>query len=108
MLFDVYCFDTIDSSDYVLNKTSTRVKKRRRSYFEIAAEIIKASSEPAQLTKIVYDSYINFSLAHKYIDQLVGVGLIEEISETNTYRSTQKGMEFLEVYDKLRRLIMPE
>jgi predicted transcriptional regulator len=107
-LFDVYCFDAIDSSNYVLSKASTRVKKRRRSYFEIAAEIIKASAEPAQLTKIVYDSYINFSIAHRYIDQLVGAGLIEEIPETNTYRSTQKGMEYLEVYDNLKRLIKSE
>ncbi|MDI9643004.1 MAG: winged helix-turn-helix domain-containing protein [Archaeoglobales archaeon] len=77
----------------------------RRSKYEIVSEILKLSNhyEGVNITKIVYSANLNFKNAQKMISELVKSGLLEVLNggEKKRFRTTKKGLEFIEKYDNL-------
>lgn len=77
----------------------------RRSKYEIVSEILKISNVPegANITKIVYSANLNFKNAQQIISELLKNGLLEIVDETGKtrYRTTKKGLEFVDRYDAL-------
>ena len=79
-------------------------RRSRRSNFEIATNIIEASIESARLTDIVYNARLNFSIAHKYLNYLTKVGLLRRYQNSNTFRATEKGLEFIKAFRRVQEL----
>lgn len=77
----------------------------RRSKYEIVSEILKVSnvSEGANITKIVYSANLNFRNAQQIISELLENGLLEAVdgSGKTRYRTTKKGVEFINRYEDL-------
>ncbi|MFN3384726.1 MAG: winged helix-turn-helix domain-containing protein [Archaeoglobaceae archaeon] len=77
----------------------------RRSKYEIVSEILKVSNIPegANVTKIVYSANLNFRNAQQIISELLENGLLEAVdgSGKTRYRTTRKGIEFINRYDAL-------
>jgi predicted transcriptional regulator len=70
----------------------------KRCKEEIIESILEICKEPSGKTKIVYKANLNFDNTTRYIDQLIDAGHLEASGPTQTvYKTTQKGLEFLEV-----------
>jgi predicted transcriptional regulator len=72
------------------------VKYRRR--FEIIANILGAAKEGAKKTRIMYVANLSYTLLEKYLMQTIDVGFIR--LNNNSYEITEKGLMFLEMYEK--------
>ena len=73
-----------------------------RSSFEIIAEILKASKNGAKKTRIMYSCGLSYKFVQKYLELLLETGLL---SVGNCYRTTDKGIGFLNKYRTLELLM---
>jgi len=67
----------------------------RRGSLEIAVEILKVALEGATKTQIMYGANLSYSSLRRYLELLEGIGLLE--NKGRVYRTTDKGLRFLEI-----------
>ena len=70
---------------------------------DIMADILRAASSGAKKTWIVYRANLNFNIFNKYLSQLTENGLLMIRRGSVIYETTEKGLEFLDEYDGLRK-----
>lgn len=80
---------------------------KKRSGYEIMMDILEASMNGANKTKIVYSAYLNFKQANQYIGHLKEVELLRENRNGRKiiYQTTEKGKEVLSKYKDLENVI---
>jgi len=72
-----------------------------RSRTEISAMILESTRTGATKTKIMYNSYLSYTLVKKYLLFLQGNKLIQYEKMTKQYMITEKGLKFLRSYDRI-------
>lgn len=81
-----------------------RSKRQYRSRIEIAANIIEIARNGSRKTRIMYLGNLSFDLLQKYLDMLQNFGLIQIRRDSDlTYIATEKGQQFLEDFNELRK-----
>jgi predicted transcriptional regulator len=70
---------------------------RYRRRFEIMADMLKVAVRGAKKTRIMYSANLSYGLLEKYLVETVRVGFLS--FEDNVYRTTEKGLRFLERYE---------
>lgn len=72
---------------------------------EIIAQILEcANGESVRLTKIMYDSYLSHTITREYIGQLIEKGLIDYTNGERTFKTTEKGLNFLRTHYRVQEL----
>jgi predicted transcriptional regulator len=80
----------------------------KRSKEEIIENILEICKEPSSKTTIVYRANTNFKKADNYLSMLINAGLLEASESARvTYKTTQKGLEFLEHIKTVNALSKP-
>jgi len=92
------------SANAVGNGDVPKLRKSRRSRFEIVAKIIEATLEPAILSDIVYRARLNFSIVHKYTEPLIEAGLLQHNLKTAYYKATELGLEYLKAFHHVKQI----
>lgn len=75
---------------------------RRRSRIEIIGEILSLAANGARKTSIVYRANLNFNLVNRYLNLLIQEGMISLASGSGKYKTTEKGLEFLDALKNLK------
>ena len=74
---------------------------------EIIAQILEsANGNRVRLTKIMYDVYLSHTLTKEYVRLLIKKGLIEYLDGERTFKTSEKGMNFLRIHDRVQGLIV--
>jgi|SRR5579872_4722713 len=85
------------------------MKKIYRSNLEIVYDLVKAARGSKRKTHLMYDSALSFVQLHKYLNILIEQGLInerfEKFENSQVYCVTPKGLEYLDLVDRLLSLI---
>jgi predicted transcriptional regulator len=55
----------------------------------------------ATKTKLMYSAFISFNQLKEYLSLLAENGLIQYEQETHTFRTTEKGIHFLKLQNKI-------
>ncbi|AFU59733.1 hypothetical protein Ngar_c28130 [Candidatus Nitrososphaera gargensis Ga9.2] len=55
-------------------------------------------------TKLMYNTYVSYSKLKQHVNLLILSGLLEYDSIDHVYRTTEKGINFLNTYKQIRRL----
>ena len=76
--------------------------KKRRSYIEICAEILRLAREGAKKTHLVYKANLNFVLLGKYLLRMEKAGLVTY--DRQIVKTTEKGLEYVRGYKKLNNV----
>ncbi len=76
-----------------------------RDRAEIMAQILEAANGGSTKTKIMCSAFINDDQLMNYLGFLTDNGLIDKDSQTNTYKTTEKGLRFIAAYDQARELV---
>jgi predicted transcriptional regulator len=76
------------------------VKYRSRSDI-IGLLLNAANGGRATKTKLMYSAFISFNQLREYLSLLVENGLIQYEEGTHTYRTTEKGIRFLHLQNKI-------
>ncbi len=77
-----------------------------RSRTEIVAMILDAANGGATKTKIMYKSFLSYAQLKEYLTMLIENALLEyEDGLLNIYRTTEKGLRLLKIYNQIEEII---
>ena len=72
-----------------------------RSRTDITGLILEAANGGATKTKIMYKAYLSFAQLREYLAMLLEKGLLECEEGRTIYRTTEKGMRLLQMYNQI-------
>lgn len=76
-----------------------------RSRTDIVAEILRASLDGANKTKIMYRAFLSYVQLESYLETLIMNGLLEYDQGSGIYLTSAKGKQFLKTFDALNDFI---
>ena len=78
-----------------------------RSKTEIVAHILQAANGRNDITKtrIMYRTFLTYWQLEEYLAILIQSGLLEYLEGKNSFRTTEKGLKFLKIYEKMEELV---
>jgi len=93
-----------------LSKFWNEDPRRRRDRLYIMAEILEITLEGALKTQVMYKANLSFAQLNEYLRLLLDLKLLELTGDTqrDTYKTTSKGIRYLESYRKIRNLLKKE
>ena len=75
-----------------------------RTQEKIIVDILKVARINSTKTKIVYSANLNFKVFKEYAEHLLVHGLLQKIG--NKFKTTEKGLRFIEHHRELELLLM--
>jgi predicted transcriptional regulator len=80
---------------------------RHRSRSEIMSSILQVTNgNRARVTEIQYKTYLSYNILKEYLVNLLENGLVEYMDGERTFKTTAKGMQFLQVYNRMDELFV--
>lgn len=80
---------------------------RHRSRSEIISSILQVTNgNSARVTQIQYKTYLSYNILKEYLVNLLENDLLEYIEGERTFRTTPKGMRFLQVSSSMDDLFV--
>ena len=76
-----------------------------RSRTEITAMILDAANEETTKTKIMYNAYLSYNQLKEFLSILIENNLLEFLEGARTFRTTEKGLNFLKMYREMTELL---
>ena len=76
-----------------------------RSRTEIVSSILDAANGRATKTKIMYNAYLSYNQLKEYISILIENNLLEYLEGARTFRTTEKGLNFLKMHNEIGELL---
>jgi predicted transcriptional regulator len=72
-----------------------------RSRSDIIGLILEAANGGATKTKIMYKAFLSFAQLREYLSMLSEKGLIEYQDGIQRYKTTEKGIRLLQIYNQM-------
>jgi len=76
-----------------------------RSRTEIVSMILEAANGGATKTRIMYKAFLSYAQLKEYLSVLIENNLIEYLEGTQTYKTTEKGFNFLRMHNEIGELL---
>jgi predicted transcriptional regulator len=77
-----------------------------RSRTEIVDSILDGANEGGTTkTKIMYYDFLSYNQLNKYLSLLIENNLIEFLDGTNKFKTTEKELKYLKMYNEIRKLL---
>ena len=76
-----------------------------RSRTEIVSNILQAANGGGTKTKIMYKAFLSYAQLKEYLSVLIENNLIEYLEGTVTFKTTAKGLSFLDMHDEMGKLL---
>ena len=76
---------------------------KQRSSIDIMGEILDVANESSGIgkTKIMYKAFLSYSQLKEYLPILTERGLLSFDADSQTFRTTKKGLKFLDTYSRI-------
>jgi len=78
---------------------------KNRSRTEIVSNILDAANGGATKTKIMYSAFLSYNQLKDYLSILIGNNLIEYLEGIRTFKTTEKGLNFLKMHNAIGELL---
>ena len=76
-----------------------------RSRTEIVGNILDAANGRATKTKIMYKAFLSYGQLKEYLSVLIENNLIEYLHGTRTFKTTEKGLNYLKMHNEMGELL---
>ena len=76
-----------------------------RGRTEIVATMLEAANGRATKTKIMYSAFLSYNQLKDYLSVLIENNLIECLEGNNTFKTTEKGLNFLKMHREMAELL---
>ena len=76
-----------------------------RSRTEIVSNILDAANGGATKTKIMYKAFLSYNQLKEYLSLLIENNLLEYLDGTQTYKTTEKGLNLLKMHNEMAELL---
>ena len=77
-----------------------------RSRTEIVSNILNAANGGTTKTRIMYKAFLSYTQLKEYLSVLIENSLIEYIDGTHTFKTTEKGLNFLKMHNQIGELLL--
>src|ERR671938_536309 len=81
------------------------IAMKYRSRTEIVAMILEAANGGATKTKIMYKAFLSYAQLREYLSVLIENNLLEYLEGSQTYKTTEKGLNFLKMHNEIDELL---
>jgi len=78
---------------------------KNRSRTEIVSNILDAANGGATKTKIMYIAFLSYNQLKDYLSVLIENNLIEYLEGIRTFKTTEKGLNFLKMHNEIGELL---
>jgi predicted transcriptional regulator len=78
---------------------------KNRSRTEITSNILDAANGGANKTKIMYIAFLSYNQLKDYLSILIENNLLEYLEGTKTFKTTEKGLNFLKMNNEIGELL---
>jgi predicted transcriptional regulator len=75
-----------------------------RSRTDITSQVLEAANSGATKTMIMYKAYLSYAQLKEYLSMMLVNDLLEYIEGKHHYKTTEKGTQFVEAYEKIRNM----
>jgi len=79
-----------------------------RSRTDIVATILEAANGGATKTRIMYKAYLSYAQLKEYLSILTENGLLDYEEGELKYKTTEKGIRFMNTYDQIGHMVSQE
>ena len=79
-----------------------------RSRTEIIEMILQATRGGTTKTKIMYKAYLSYTQVKEYLSFMLENDMIMYEEGSHLYRTTEKGLHFLQVYGEISDIVNPK
>jgi predicted transcriptional regulator len=80
---------------------------RHRSRSEVISSILEATNgNKLRIAEIQFKTYLSYNILKEYLVHLLQADLIEYIEGERTFKTTPKGMQVLQKYNKMEELFV--
>ena len=76
-----------------------------RSRTEILGMILEAANGGATKTRIMYKAFLSYAQLREYLSVLIENNLLEYLEGSQTYKTTEKGLNFLKMHNEIGELL---
>jgi predicted transcriptional regulator len=76
-----------------------------RSRTEIVSMILEAANGGATKTRIMYKAFLSYAQLREYLSVLIENNLLEYLEGTQTYKTTEKGLNLLRMHNEIGELL---
>jgi predicted transcriptional regulator len=76
-----------------------------RSRTEIVSMILEAANGSATKTRIMYKAFLSYAQLKEYLSVLIENNLLEYLEGTQSYKTTEKGLNFLKMHNEIGELL---
>ncbi len=93
-----------------MNPLGSNHAPKRRDKLYIMAEILGIAKEGALKTQVMYRANLSFTQLNCYLGFMLEINLLEKIrkNDKDIYKSTEKGLDFLQRYYQIAKLLRNE
>lgn len=93
-----------------MNQRNWNPRPKRRDRLYIIAEILEIAKEGSLKTQIMYGANLSFTQLNNYLKFTLKINLLKKIkrNEREVYKTTEKGMDFLQRYREITQLLKTE
>ena len=81
---------------------------KNRSRTEIVSNILDAANGGATKTKIMYAAFLSYGQLKEYLSVLIENNLLEYSDGTQTYKTTEKGLNYIKMYSEIGELLQQQ
>ena len=78
---------------------------KNRSRTEIVSNILDAANGGATKPKIMYTAFLSYNQLKEYLSVLIENNLIEYFEGTKKFKTTEKGLYFLKMFNEIGELL---
>jgi len=76
-----------------------------RSRTEIISMILEAANGGAAKTRIMYRAFLSYAQLREYLSILIENNLLEYLEGSQTYKTTEKGLNLLKMHNEIGELL---
>ena len=79
---------------------------KNRSNIEVIGQILQvANGRDATKTEIMYQAFLSYNQMKRHLELLTERDLLHYDEDTQTFKTTEKGLRFLQVYKRIDGMI---
>lgn len=85
-------------------------RPKNRNGVDIIARMLRTSDEGATRTQLMYRVNLSFKLLERYLGTIIALNLVDigQVNGRQSYRTNQKGHQFLKHYRALTKMMYPD
>jgi len=92
---------------YILDQTAKRYRDTTEIYASLLENAARENAKGIGITKLMYTSFLSYGPTFLHLEILRTLRLLDYDDSVKLYKITPKGRQFLELFNKMAKMLEP-